>query len=479
MLQPYRRLIGLVAIGSGTLIGPLDTAVNIAFPYIVGYFGQPMAMIQWVVICYVLTYGSLMLVFGKLGDLFGHRRIFAIGLIVSIGGLFLVAVSPNFGSMLFFRFLQGLGTGLVTSVGPALVIGLYPEDQRGRAVGMFTMIFALGGLLGPIIGGALVGLFDWRAVFWFRVPIALVSLSLLVLLPKPAQRDAAPAFDISGAVALVLSVSSFLLTLNQLLRAEQQGILPVIIPGCVCLAAIYWFIRSEGRAEEPILKLGVFRNVEFTIINLTSCLVYMVTFSVVLLIPFLLPRLPGLSIAEAGVILAVGFIATSLTAPLCGPFVGRLRPNWIGFAGVVMTGLGLMAVGRVSGPDDLPWMVGALIVQGVGTGLFQVAYLYIITGILPPSERGVSGSLAMLTRTLGVVTGVTALTLTMVWLQCRAAIAGHDEAAGFLIGFQGTFSLAGGGLLVFLIVTLIRPRIWLGRRDGIPARQPTEPGTDA
>ena len=463
MLHPYRRMLGLVAIGSGTAIGPLDTAVNIAFPYIVGDFGQPMAMIQWVVICYVLTYGSLMLVFGKLGDMFGHRRVFAVGLVVSIVSLLLVSVSPNFGSLLFFRFLQGLGTGLVTSVGPALVIGLYDEDQRGRAVGMFTMIFALGSLLGPIIGGTLVGLFDWRAVFWFRVPISLMSLVLLILLPPPPARTAAPSFDYAGAVALVLSVSSFLLTLNQLLRANTHGVLPVLVPACICAVAIAWFIRSEGRAEEPILKLGVFRSPEFAIVNLASCLVYMVTFSVVLIIPFLLPRLPGLPLALAGIILATGFIATSITAPLIGRFVGRIRVNLVGFIGVVMTGLGLIAVGRVNGAEDLPWMIGALIVQGVGTGLFQVAYLYIVTGILPPSERGVSGSLAMLTRTLGVVTGVTAMTLAMVWIQENARASGLDEAASFMVGFRDTFALAGGGLLVFLLATLVRPRIWFGR----------------
>jgi len=117
MIHPMRRFLGLLAVALGSSITPLDSSVNIAFPYIVGDFGQPLAMIQWVVICYVLTYASLMLVFGKLGDLFGHKRVFVIGLCVSIVALLLVAVSPSFTGLLFFRFLQGIGTGLVTSVG--------------------------------------------------------------------------------------------------------------------------------------------------------------------------------------------------------------------------------------------------------------------------------------------------------------------------------------------------------------------------
>ncbi|MDG2286744.1 MAG: MFS transporter, partial [Alphaproteobacteria bacterium] len=398
MIIPLRRALGLLVVGTGSLITPLDSSVNIAFPYIVGDFGQPMAMIQWVVICYVLTYASLMLVFGKLGDLFGHRRIFGIGLAVSIVGLLLVSVSPSFEGLLFFRFLQGLGSGLVTSVGPALIIALYPEEQRGRAIGMFTLIYAIGSMLGPSLGGWLVEMFDWRAVFWFRAPIALFSLALLITLPIPPKRLGKPSYDIAGALTLILAMSSFMMTLNQLQRLDQQGALPVLGFAVVFVLSVAGFIRAESRATEPIIKLVVFRNIDFSIVNLTSCLVYLATFAVMLVIPFLLPRLPGLSVSTAGLVLAVGFVGASLAAPIGGRLIGPLRANWICFAGAAMTGLGILAIGQVTGAEDLSWMIGALLLQGIGTGLFQVSYMYIVTGTLPPADRGVSGSLAMMTR---------------------------------------------------------------------------------
>ena len=468
MITPLRRFLGLLVVGTGSLITPLDSSVNIAFPYIVGDFGEPMAMIQWVVICYVLTYASLMLIFGKLGDLFGHRRIFGIGLAVSIVGLLLVSVSPSFAGLLFFRFLQGLGSGLVTSVGPALIIALYPEEQRGRAVGMFTLIYALGSMLGPSLGGLLVELFDWRAVFWFRAPIALFSLVLLLTLPTPPKRREKPSYDIAGSIALILAMSSFLMTLNQLQRLEHQGVLPVLGFAVVFVLSVAGFIRAESRAAEPILKLAVFRNLDFAIVNLTSCLVYLATFAVMLVIPFLLPRLPGLPVSMAGLVLAVGFVGASLAAPIGGRLIGRLRANWICFGGAAMTGLGILAIGEMTGAEDLNWMIGALLLQGVGTGLFQVSYMYIVTGTLPPADRGVSGSLAMLTRTIGVVTSVTTLTLAFAWLREAASQSGLGEADSFQNAFQSTFTLAGGGLLVFLLATLLRPRIWLGRPDRQP-----------
>jgi len=318
-------------------------------------------------------------------------------------------------------------------------------------------------MLGPSLGGLLIDWFDWRAVFWFRAPVALTALALLIALPAPTRHPAGPRFDIAGTITLILALSSFLLALNQIQRIDQNGYLPVAGFAIVFIVALAGFIRAETRADEPILKLSAFRNLEFAIINLTSCLLYLVTFSVMLLIPFLLPRIPNLSVAEAGLVLAFGFVGTSIAALLGGRLIGWARASLVGFTGVAMTGTGILAISRVQSAEDLSWMVGALLVQGIGTGLFQVSYMYIITGSLPPSERGVSGSLAMLTRTIGVVTGVTILTLSFVCLRDEAVAHGMDDAAAFQSGFGTTFALAGGSLLVFLVATLVRPRIWLGR----------------
>src|ERR1700736_226466 len=166
--QGLRRLVG----GLGTSVVPLDTAVNIAFPAITGSFGLPIQMIQWVVICYVLTYASLMLAFGRVGDIFSHGRVFRIGLLWSSAAYLLCALAPSYAWLLFCRFLQGIGAALIVSCAPALVTGLFPEDKRSRAIGVFTVMYAIGSAAGPLLGGVLVQLWGWQAVFWFRAPIA-------------------------------------------------------------------------------------------------------------------------------------------------------------------------------------------------------------------------------------------------------------------------------------------------------------------
>ncbi|MGH7039610.1 MAG: MFS transporter, partial [Stellaceae bacterium] len=130
-----RGLLALVLVGLGTAVVPLDTAVNIAFPAITRSFGLSISMIQWVVICYVLTYASLMLACGRAGDIFGHRRVFRIGLLWDSAAFLLCAAAPSYPFLLFFRFLQGIGAGLVISVAPALVTGMFPEERRSRALG--------------------------------------------------------------------------------------------------------------------------------------------------------------------------------------------------------------------------------------------------------------------------------------------------------------------------------------------------------
>src|SRR5579864_3353155 len=188
----------LVAVGLGIAVVPLDTSVNIAFPDITGSLALPIAMIQWVIICYVLTNAGPLLAFGRVGDLWGHGRVFRAGLAWSVVAFLLCAAAPRFGYLLFSRFLQGIGAALIISCAPAIVTSLYPEARRSRALGAFTLIYALASATGPLIGGALVARWGWPAVFWFRAPIALASLLFLRGLPR-SPTSAGERFDIAGA----------------------------------------------------------------------------------------------------------------------------------------------------------------------------------------------------------------------------------------------------------------------------------------
>src|SRR3954451_22779752 len=155
---------GVFVVGLGTLVVPFDSSVNVAFPHIIRAFGLPIPAIQWVVIAYTLTYAALMLVFGRIGDMLGYRRIFLFGCAWSTIAFVCCAAAPSYGWLLVARVMQGIGAALALSCGPALATSLYPEGERTRILGLYTMVFGLGGAVGPVLAGQLVQYWGWQSV---------------------------------------------------------------------------------------------------------------------------------------------------------------------------------------------------------------------------------------------------------------------------------------------------------------------------
>jgi EmrB/QacA subfamily drug resistance transporter len=450
-----RQVLRLVLVGLGTSVVPLDTAVNIAFPEITGSFGLPVEMIQWVVICYVLTYSSLMLAFGRVGDIWGHGRVFRVGLLWSSVAYLLCAAAPNFGWLLFCRFLQGIGASLIVSCAPALVTGMFPEDRRSRAVGMFTLMYAIGSAAGPLLGGVLVQIWGWPAVFLFRAPLALIAL----LLPAETQTTSRPAVrepvDIVGAILLALGISTLLLTLNRLQHLQGQEFLAVSLLATAA-ACLVGFFRWEKTVAQPIVNLELFRSGGFAGLNIASVLIYLTSFSILLLGPYYLVRLTGLSAITAGGVLGASFLGSLVASPLAGWAVERVPAGRVAALGASLGAAGLVLIGgwQPGAAGQAVRILSTLVLQGFGVGLFQVAYMDIVMRTLPRHHRGVAGSIAMLSRSVGVVTGATLLTLIFHTIEAMQLAGGNMPAAAFLTGFRATFWSAGAvaGVAGFLVL---------------------------
>jgi len=455
-----RQGLRVALIGLGTSVVPLDSAVNIAFPDITGSFGLPIETIQWVVICYVLTHAALMLAFGRLGDVFGYDRVFRAGLLWNAVAFVCCAAAPSFGWLLFCRFLQGIGAALILSCAPALVTGLFPEDRRSRALAAFTMMYALGSAAGPLLGGGLVDLWGWPAVFWFRAPIAVVALIFLEGLPAAPRRGPREPVDIVGAGVLALAISTLLLTLNQLQHPGRQLFALIAFSG-VAAASLFGFVRWERRVAQPIVNLDFFRTGGFAAINGASVSVYLTSFAVMLLAPYYLVRFTDLPLPLAGAVLATSSIGSIAASPLAGRLIERIPAAPVAALGAVLSGAGLFLIGGRGIGTASASVVVPLALQGFGVGLFQVAYMDLVMGTLPPQHRGVAGSLAMLTRTLGIVIGATLLTLVFHSLQTSSLAYQGGAADGFLSAYRATFRLAGivSAVTGFAVVYFARRRV--------------------
>lgn len=435
-----RGAAGLAVVGLGVAVGPLDAAVNIAFPAIVGAFGLPLEMIQWVIICYVLTYSSLMMVAGKLGDRFGRRRIFKLGLTVSCIGLAACALAPSFELLLPARVAQGLGTALAIACGPALATSLYPASERTRIIGYYAAMFAAAGAVGPIVGGALSDVFGWQSVFWFRIPLALGVLALSRLLPGDVRETTArKPFDVLGAVLLVVALASLAITLSLARRGEVFGAVGMLL---MAIAAAWFFVRTEKRAIDPVLRMAPFKRPRFALLNAMNIIVSAACFTPLLFTPFLLMRYAGFDAMAGGLALASGAIGTTFAAALAGRLIQRLSSPVVASLGAGIAALGLALIGQVESGSGLLHVTLTLALAGSGLGLFQTAYLDGVTEALPEAERGVAGGLAMASRTIGVVAAASLLTLLFGETESAALAGGAAPEQAFHAAYRLAFTVA-------------------------------------
>jgi MFS family permease len=440
-------LLRLAPVALGTLIVPLDSAVNVAFPAIAGAFGLAVPEIQWVVICYVLTYGSLMLAVGRLGDIFGHARVFRFGLAWSVVAYLLLAVVPGFGALLACRVLQGVGAALVLGCGPALATQPFPEAMRPRALAAYAATLAAGSTIGPLLGGVLVEGFGWQAVYWFRAPIALAALIMARHLADPRRDAAREPFDTPGALLLTAAVATLLFAVNRAAAPLAAGF------ALVALACGVGFVWRSLHAARPIIDLGLFRRPGFAALNIANVVMGFAGFAVMLLVPFYLARVAGLPPVLLGLVLATGPAGGMLGAWLGGKLVGRFGARAVLLAGAIATAAGLLAIIPWTATTPMPVLVATLLLQGIGVGLFTLAYTDSVTATMRREDRGVAGSLTMLTRTFGVVSAASLLTLIFGATEAAMLAGGRPPDEAFLAAFSRAFLLA--GLLPLLVLPLL------------------------
>jgi MFS family permease len=444
-----RELARLLPILIGIAIVPLDSSVNVAFPAIVAAFGLEVAAIQWIPICYVLTYGSLMLAVGRLGDIFGHRRVFRIGLAWSAVALVLCALAPSYGALLGARVLQGIGAALAIGCGPALAASLFPEGMRVRALAAYATGFAAAQAIGPLLGGVLVEAFGWQGVYWFRVPLALAALWLARGLPVGPPGTARESFDALGAVLLTTTVATALLAVNRAPSAVALGL------ATVAAATLAGFLWQSRRSARPIIDVSLFRTPGFAAMNLAHAMVAFAGFAVMLVGPFYLARVAGLSALALGAMLATSHGGAVLGGAAGGWAVARFGARSVVVVGAALTTAGLSAIATWGATTPAPLLVGALVVQGLGTGLFTLAYTEAVMARMRREDRGVAGSLTMLTRTLGVVSAASLLMLLLRVRESGFLAAGATPDDAFLGAFREVFMVA-AGLAALAVGVLLR-----------------------
>ncbi len=441
-----RALLGLLVVCLGTIAAPLDSAVNIAFPSITQRFGLAVTDIRWIAIVYVLTYASLLLIFGRLGDLVGHRIVFQIGLLTATLGFAGCAAASSYELLLGARVLQGIGIALTLSCAPALATSLYDERERTRILGIYAAMTALGGVIGPLAGGLLVERFGWSAVFWARIPLVAGALALSWTIPPRPGQGSSSGLDLVGSVQLAVAMCGLIGGL--VIKAPVAGPLGWLLPlgligiGGISLVA---FVQRQSRHASPIIRPALFRDPPFTLMNIASVVANFATFGVVLIVPFYLVGIVRLETSVAGVVLSLAALGTIAGSALAPGVIARLGGMATAATGMLLSSAGLLGIAMWSLHTPIAPMVPALLLQGFGMGLFLVAYTDLVTATLPVAERGVAGSLTMLTRSIGIITGAAGLSALHGMFEAASRSDNATPIDAFMAGFQA--ALAGAAVL--------------------------------
>jgi EmrB/QacA subfamily drug resistance transporter len=433
LLAAPARLVLLAAILGSAMAFIDQTVVNVALPPIQHDLGGGLAAQQWIVDAYLLTLGSLILVGGSLGDLFGEVWIFRIGVLAFGVASVLCAVAWSSNSLIAFRGLQGVGGALLTPASLALITATFSGAERGAAIGSWTAFSGISTVLGPLLGGWLIGVSSWRVIFLINVPIALATLSVTARLPHAEARRAGVRVDLPGAALCVAGLGAVVFGLIE----EPRRGLDAAVAGCLAggAALLVAFVLWERRARQPMLELRLFRRRNFSVTNVETLAVWGGLSAFSFFLPVYLQQLGGYSPFRAGLATFPVTVVMFALSRYAGRFSMRFGPRWFMGLGPVAAGTALVFLSRL--PAHLDYWADLLPpLLGFALGL-AATVAPVTTTVLSEAGPGDAGIASGINNAVARVGGLVAI--------AAIGIAGSGGTAGLTLhGFHVAMLLTAG-----------------------------------
>jgi len=368
----------------------MGSAVNIALPSIGNDFMTDALSLSWVATAYLLTVAIFLIPFGRIADIYGRKKIFLYGNIVFALASLLSGLSPNIYLLISFRVLQAIGSAMIFSTSVAIITVVFPPKERGRAMGIAIGAVYLGLSLGPFVGGLLTHHLGWRSIFFFVVPLGLISIFFVITKLKNEWAEAkGESFDWKGSVFYAIALFFIMMGFPKLPSLLGLTFLAI---GILFLIG---FILFELKIESPVLDLQIFKtNITFRYSNLAALIHYSATFAVAFLLSFYLQYFQGLDPQRAGFILVSQPIVMTLFSPWAGRLSDRIDPRIISSIGMAISAIGLVLLAFLTANTPLLHLVLTLMLLGLGFALFSSPNSNSIMSSVEKKQLGVaSGSL--------------------------------------------------------------------------------------
>jgi EmrB/QacA subfamily drug resistance transporter len=385
-----------------------NLVVTTSLPVIRRDLGASLSDLEWMVNAYTLTFAVLLLTGAALGDRFGRRRVFVLGLAIFTIGSAAAALAPSSGALILARAVQGIGGAIVTPLTLTILSASVPAERRALALGAWGGVGGLAIAVGPLVGGAIAQGVNWHWIFWINVPIGVAAV-VLAFMRLTESRGPAGRLDLVG---LGLVSSGLLALVWGVIHGNEYGwtdprILVVGVAGAALVAA---FVAWEARADHPMMPLHMFRSRAFAAANTVSLLMSFGMFGSIFLLSQFFQVVQGLNPFEAGLRILPWTAMPAVVAPLAGVLAGRIGSRPILVPGMALMAVGLAWLAAVTSPTvAYATLVPAFVVSGVGMGLFFAPIANVVLSAVLPEEEGKASGANNTIREVGGVFGVAVL----------------------------------------------------------------------
>ncbi|NMS90554.1 MFS transporter [Clostridioides difficile] len=432
-----------------TFMATLDSSIiNVALPVLASKLNVSLSSIEWVIASYSIIICSTLLFFGRLGDILGKSRIFQVGTILFTTASLLCGLSNSLTLLIICRFIQGIGASAYMANNHGIITELFPKESRGKALGILVTAVALGNMVGPSIGGFILSIFNWNFIFFINIPIGIIVIFLNTKF-LPNNKKTSEKMDKNGAILQFLGTTLFF---SALISAQQIGLLSpyILISLLLSIIFIILFLILEKRHPQPLLDLGIFRNLKFSLNLVCALTSFICIASSSILIPFYLQNTMKLSPIHAGLFMILSPLILAIFSPVFGNISDKIKSEKIILVGLIVMSFGFFLMSRLEESSILILFVISVSIISIGQSIFQPANNSLIMSNCPKSKLGVVGSINSLVRNLGQVIGITiSTTLLYNFMSIKAGYRVND----YIIGNDKIFIF--GMRNVYIIITLL------------------------
>jgi EmrB/QacA subfamily drug resistance transporter len=400
------KFIITIALMLGMSLAALDTTiVGTALPSIVGKLGG-ITLYSWVFSIYLLTSTTTVPIYGKLADLYGRKPLFLFGATLFLIGSVASGAAQTMEQLIIFRAVQGLGAGAVVPIVLTIIGDIFVLEERAKVQGLFSGVWGISSVVGPLVGGLIVDKLSWRWVFFINIPFGLASMLLLIFVFKETIERKKHHLDYVGTLTLTGSIVSLLFALLQggttwsWISFQSIG----LFVGSIVLFGL--FIYTEQRAAEPILPLELFKNRIITISSIGGVVLGVLMFGITTYVPLFVQGVKGGSATSAGVTLGPLLLAWPIAASVSGKIAIRYGYRFTAVMGMLAAAIGVALTTFFNAQTSLPFIIVAMVFVGAGLGFASSVFILSVQNAVPWNLRGVATATTQFFRTMGGTVGV-------------------------------------------------------------------------